>query len=117
MGWTRLQQLELLMRLPWTVNTEREADGTLVSRVAELPSVIATGANERELGRDLWESLETTLEAYLEHGDPVPVPSGVSLPWNEGKEPAEPPFLITGRLGGEAWVAASGSAQLRELAV
>src|SRR5437588_156096 len=81
-GWTREQKLAALMRLPWTVRAEHNAtDGYSVARVAELPSVIATGSNDRELARDLWESLQASLSVYLDYDDPLPLPSGAQLPW------------------------------------
>lgn len=109
MEWTREQKLAALMRLPWTVRAERNTeDGYLVARVAELPSVLATGENDRELGRDLWESLEASLSCYLEFDDPIPLPKGVRLPW-EGKVQRPQRSLVHINVGGAAWDALATS--------
>lgn len=79
--WTREQKLLSLMLLPWTVTTERDEDGSWIARVGEIRDAIATGANEREMGIDLWESLQASLAVRLDRGDPVPLPAGSALPW------------------------------------
>ncbi len=66
---------------------ERGSDGTLGATLTELPSVVAAGADDEELARDLRDALEATLEAYLEHGDPVPLPSGMHFPGANGEDP------------------------------
>ena len=80
-NWTREQKLAALTRLPWTISTERENDGTWIARVAEMSDAIATGKSERELAADLWESVYASLAVRLDRGDPIPLPSGCDLPW------------------------------------
>jgi predicted RNase H-like HicB family nuclease len=111
MDWTDEQRLRALMRMPWTVRTERnESDGYFVARVVELPSVIATGATEKDLARDLWESLEASLSCYLEFNDPIPLPKNEVLPWERSHQ-VQKVVIHAGKFG-EAWepsaVAASG---------
>lgn len=76
-----------LFMLPWTlVPSRNEAEGYLVLRVRELPDVIATGANEEDLERDLFESLRASFETRMHYGDPIPLPPGVKrLPWERPK--------------------------------
>lgn len=91
MPWTTEQKLRELMRQPWTVRMEENADDPsdryLVARISEVPSAIATGRTQRELAADLWESLRASLETYLEADNQVPRPVGVVLPWERGEEP------------------------------
>ena len=106
MTWTREQQLRALVRLPWTVRSERNAtEGYLVARVVELPSVIATGANETDLEKDFWDALEATLETFLEHGDPIPLPRGQKLPWEQDR-PKLPEVRRLASTMGDAWASA-----------
>jgi predicted RNase H-like HicB family nuclease len=106
--WTRARKLAALMRLPWTVTTERNADEDyLVARVAELPSVIATGATERELARDLWESLEASLVVYLDYDDTIPLPAEQVLPWERHDEAR--PRIVYGQVRGDAWSVSAAS--------
>ena len=87
MPWTNEQKVRALLHLPWTVEPSTE-DGVLIVRVKELPSVIATGATEEELERDYWESLQATLEVYVGHDDPIPLPPRVAnLPWENVARP------------------------------
>lgn len=81
--WTNEQKIDGLMRLPWSLSVEKDDDG-LVARVAEIPDAIATGANEKALALDLWESLRASLSVRVEHGDPIPLPVGSVLPWLSG---------------------------------
>lgn len=84
MQWTPESKLAYLVRLPWTVITERDADqGYLVLRVTELPSVIATGDSNEELEKDFWEALQSTLECALEFNDPIELPLGLKAPWEQ----------------------------------
>jgi hypothetical protein len=109
MEWTREQKLKALMKLPWTVITERnERDGYLVARIAELPSVIATGETEKALARDLWASLYSSVSAYLQFDDDIPLPAGSALPWL-GKAPPAPRQRVFAVLRGASWEATSGS--------
>lgn len=69
------RRVESLLRLPWSLRLERnEDDGYLILRVAELPSVLATGADEQSLLADLWHAMRATLRSFLEDGEPVPRP-------------------------------------------
>lgn len=67
--------IEEYLRMPWTVRISRnEEDGYLVARVVELPDVIATGIDEKELEGAFWDSLRASIECYLHFGDAVPTP-------------------------------------------
>jgi hypothetical protein len=103
MAWTLEQKLTALLRLPWTIRVERNTDeGYFVSRVLEIPSAIATADSARELDRETWASLRTSLEVYLENNDAIPLPPGTKqLPW-EVKPPATQYFLSALRPG-EVW--------------
>lgn len=83
MEWTREQKLAALLLLPWTIRVERDPDeGYMVARVPEVPSAIATANDEAGLERELWESLQLSLEVALDHGDPISLPAQVPvLPW------------------------------------
>jgi hypothetical protein len=84
MTWNREEKLNYLLRLNWTIKREKDSDeGYTILRVAELPSVIATGddADPKSLEDDFWEALQATLEAALQFGDSVQVPAGTKLPW------------------------------------
>lgn len=105
MPWTQEEKIEALLRLPWTVKTARTEDG-FVAEVAELPSALATGDTMKLLARDLWDSLKATLTSYLEFNDPIPLPAGVSAPWEASESPAPRTVAVrraTGSLGGEGW--------------
>jgi predicted RNase H-like HicB family nuclease len=80
-NWTIREQVEALMRLPWTLHVERDEDGSFVARVAEIPDAIGSASGTKKLAVDLWESLAASLEIRLEHGDPIPLPKGSILPW------------------------------------
>lgn len=88
MTWTREQQLDALMRLPWSIVTTPSDDGTyLVATVAGMPDAMATGADDRALAKDLYGSLRASLACRLEFGDEIPLPAGCSLPWANGAPP------------------------------
>lgn len=119
MPWTPQQKMEALMRLPWTVRTDHDAEDGYVAKVDELPSVVATGDSEKELASDLWEALEAALYALLAHSDPIPLPPDCTLPWERGQEPVVVTPEVPVYLGGEAWESrptASGSSQLLQAA-
>jgi predicted RNase H-like HicB family nuclease len=78
--WNRDRRLAALIRLPWTVTVVIE-DGDMVARVRELPDAIATGRDERELAKDLWDAVEASLAIRLDNGDEVPLPAGNRFPW------------------------------------
>lgn len=69
-------QLQRLLALPWTIVSEMTPEGDRILRVREIPSAIGTGGTDEEIERDLMESLEASLRAYLHFGDDVPVPDG-----------------------------------------
>ncbi len=79
--WTMEQKLDLLMRLPWTVQKERTPEGDDILRIRELPGVSGAGAEEAGREGELWASLRSRLAAHLEFGDAVPMPEGAALPW------------------------------------
>lgn len=89
MQWSRDAKLQYLRTLPWTVTIDREVDGTMIARVEELPSVLATGEDRTLLDHDLRDAMVTLFEAMLHHGDPIPVPSGVIVPWHQPHAHAE----------------------------
>jgi hypothetical protein len=85
MQWSRELKLKYLMGLNWTVTAEKDPDeGYTIIRVAELPSVIATGDpnNVDALDKDFWESLQASLESALEFGDSIQLPRGATAPWD-----------------------------------
>ncbi len=106
MTWTTKQKLSYLMTLPWTVTVERSEEG-LVAHVGEIPDAIATGDDEHELARDLWESLWSSLSARLEYQDEIPLPTGANIspmPWDRGDAPPAPRQPLIRQLArGEAW--------------
>lgn len=105
MPWTRESQVRYLVGLPWTINLERDADGDLVATVQELPFLVASGLSEKAASRDLFEALWTSMDAMIEHGDTVPIPSGETLPWESGEEPPAAFEEQFGEVivGGDAW--------------
>lgn len=86
--WTKEQKLAALMALPWDVRVERDEEGDLFARIAEIPDAVADGATERELGRELWQSLYASLVLRLDRGDPIPLPAKSALPWEMLASPA-----------------------------
>jgi predicted RNase H-like HicB family nuclease len=105
MAWTRESQIQHLVRLPWTVVLDRDADGDFVATVAELPFLVASGPTEKAASRDLFEALWTAMDAMLEHCDAVPLPHDELLPWERGVEPPVPmeQHLANMVVGGDAW--------------
>ncbi len=105
MAWTREQKLSALLRLPWSIRSEHiRGDAYWVGRVAEIPSAIGTGDSPAELERDLWDSFRASLEVYLDRGDPIPLPPGVSrLPWERGTRPPQPSVVMATYERGEIW--------------
>lgn len=105
MPWTTEARIKYLVSLPWTVSVSVDDDGDVNAAVKELPFLLATGRTEKEASRDLYDGLWSALEALMEHGDRIPLPSGTYFPWERGEEPAVVPQLqlSTGRLGGDAW--------------
>ena len=105
MNWTREQKLAALLRLPWTIRVERDEDeGYLIARVAEIPSALATADTDADLERELWESLQVSLEVYLDHGDNVPLPpSAKALPWERPPQAQRPAAPKPTYYRGEVW--------------
>ncbi len=89
------QQLQQLLRLPWTVVREITPEGELLLRIAEIPAAMGSGATPDEAEADLWASLEAALRAYLHFGDPVPVPAGGVPAWLQAgaNPPATTPLI------------------------
>src|SRR5437588_1352158 len=86
--WTLDEKLQALMALAWSIRVSEDPEAaSLVARVDEVPDAIATGLTERDLARDLWESLAASLLVRLEHDDPIPLPKGARLPWLARKRP------------------------------
>ena len=104
MSWTREQKIAALLRLPWTIRPDKDVDeGYLIARVAEIPSVIATGATPEELERDFWQSLQASLEVSLDYGDPITLPRSLrTLPWDAPRRPPTP-LVKTSYRRGEGW--------------
>lgn len=90
--WTEEQKLSALMALPWTVIVTAEDDHSLFAEIAEISDAVADGENERELSRELWNSLYASLTLRLERGDPIPLPPGQEIPW-ENRVPVWHPTL------------------------
>lgn len=73
-GLTRAEELAWLFKVPWTItSTTTTEDDDITVRVQEIPDAIAVGT-EKEVGREIWESLRASLECRLDHNDPIPLP-------------------------------------------
>ncbi|MDP9201739.1 MAG: hypothetical protein M3P26_07380 [Gemmatimonadota bacterium] len=85
MAWTLEQKLSYLLLQPWTIIPDLTPEGDKLLRVQELPAAVGTGENDEALTADFWESLRSTLEAYLQMGARPPLPAtGVKvLPWEK----------------------------------
>ena len=105
--WTPEQKLRELIRLPWTVRIGQGEANYLVARVEELPEVLATGADETELMRDLWDSIEASILSRQEFGESFPLPRGTQLPWERGEQPPVLQRRLAVTQRGEAWEAAT----------
>ncbi len=105
MPWTAEQKIDALMRLPWSVSTQKSAYGSyLTARIAEVSDAIATAADERSLARELFASLRASLSCRIDYGDEIPLPEGFQLPWKEAEEPRGVPSLYVLPLHeGQAW--------------
>lgn len=102
MPWTTDEKVEWLLRLPWAIQVVREEDGGYFARVENLPSAVADGATSADLDASFWASLRETVRAYLEAGDPIPLPGDVTPPWERETTAAQPrgraKMLIRGRV-------------------
>lgn len=104
-AWTRKEKLDALMQLHWEVQVTRDdSDAYYVARIPGLPDVIATGADDRELARDLWESLEASLDARLDDESQIPLPRESQLPWSDGGRGALRRHSVAVHLAGESWL-------------
>jgi predicted RNase H-like HicB family nuclease len=104
-------KIKALLRLPWSLQIAKNADdGGLVARVAELPSVLATGDTEEELAEDLWAALRATFAGYLHFGDTIPLPAGITaMPWEQApRKTIQPMDYVSGTLRGAAWTPREG---------
>lgn len=107
-AWNRESKLDALMRLPWSVTVEREDDGSLFARVAEVPDAIADGEDDKSLARDLWDSLRASLALRLDQGDPIPLPAGRLLPWEDPQWRSRKVLRVSSAKG-QAWEPQPGS--------
>lgn len=97
--WSQEEKLLALMALPWDVRVTTEDDGSLFAQVTEVRDAVADGADERELSRELWESLYASLALRLEGNLPVPLPKGHALPWEQRESPEwHPTTAVAGPL-------------------
>jgi hypothetical protein len=92
MSWTDEAKVEFMLRLPWTIVPDVSPEGDSLLRVTELPSAVASGNTPEKLEDDFWESLRSTLNAYVLHGEDPPLPTRVkALPWHLGRKLADVP--------------------------
>lgn len=132
MTWTFEQQLDALMKLPWTIEVRPSDFGAyLAASVAELPDAIAVedervaaqrNQNHRvqALGRNVFAAIRASLASRLEFGDEIPLPPACALPWANGAEPALPRRMTTTIRGAKdarsgAWVASSAATTMTAL--
>jgi hypothetical protein len=82
MDWTTEQKVKSLMRLPWTVMSEKADDpDEFIVRVKELPGTVVVGTKD-EIDEEFWDALRTGIEARLQFDDGFELPPGVRcLPW------------------------------------
>jgi predicted RNase H-like HicB family nuclease len=73
--------LEEYVNLPWTWQFEEDPEdpGTIIATIAELPDFYYGGDSTEECYREGRISLALILEDYLETGEPIPLPPGVTL--------------------------------------
>lgn len=94
---TNALKLDLLLRLPWTIQVEHDEEGGENLAVVELPAVIGIGETPKERVEDLWEAMRSVLGAYLEEGVRPPLPASVArLPWEI--TPAPRRFISTSQV-------------------
>lgn len=120
MDWTPERRLQELLAAPWTVTpAEPSAHGDyVVARVVELPGTMATASNERELARELYDSIFATLECLLDAGDPIPLPAGYVPAWlrpDSAEAPTLRPSTVRARATGNWDVIANANAQTRNV--
>jgi predicted RNase H-like HicB family nuclease len=68
------RDLAYYMALPYTKTLQRDEDGDMVARIAELRDCAAQGANDKEALQNLTEAQRLWIEDCLEAGDAVPGP-------------------------------------------
>ena len=88
------QQIEHLMRLPWTIVPETTPEGDRLLRIAEIPSAVGTGETPQEIEADLWQALRESLRAYLHYKDQIPLPTGIRGPWLQRPAERRTPYVI-----------------------
>lgn len=92
--WSVELKVRFLSRLRWTIVPDKDEDGILVVRVAELPGLIAAGMNEKELSRAFHEALDAYLESVVSGGgEPLRPGHSPAMPWDEGAEVWAPTFV------------------------
>lgn len=69
------------VNLPWTWQFEEDPEepGTIVATIAELEDFMYAGDSIEECYREGRISLKLILESYLEDGEAIPLPPGVTL--------------------------------------
>jgi len=68
-----MNQLELLLRQPWTVAVEA-TDGEIVLSIEEIPEFFAAGSTAEEAEANFWEALASHLHSYVEMDEDPPQP-------------------------------------------
>ena len=71
--------LEYYMGLPYTVEIRHNEDGYF-AKILELPGCMTWAETFEELGSMIEDAMETWIGCNLEHGDPIPEPSGRAKP-------------------------------------
>lgn len=102
MTWTKEQKLRALLGLRWTIDVQKEDDGSIVARAQEIPSAIAVASSD-EIDEEFWASLSASLEVYLDQGDAIPLPPGTKLPWEVPVAPPRPDVVSVTYTPGEVW--------------
>lgn len=87
------QDIQRLMRLPWTIMREVTPEGDVLLRVKEIPSAVGSGDTDEGRIADLWESLSESLRALIHFGDEIPLPDGVNESWTRIPQPVTKPSV------------------------
>lgn len=68
------------VHLPWTWQFEEDPEdpGTIIATIAELPDFMYAGDSIEEGYTEGRITLELIIEDYLENGEPIPLPPGVT---------------------------------------
>ena len=59
--------------LRYRVIIEKDEDGMFVAKVPDLPGCATEGKTRAELMKNVKEAIQTYIEAFKEHGEPVPI--------------------------------------------